>query len=132
MNPAPLLAAPWLVQAHVAAALAAILLGLVQFIRPKGSSTHRMLGWCWVGLMAFVALSSFGITGVAGPGRFSWIHGISSITICLLAAAVVSARRGRIRKHRNSMIGLYLGALLITGAFTLLPGRIMGRVVFGW
>ena len=131
MSLAPLLAAPWLVQAHVAAALAAIVLGLVQFLRPKGTGAHRLLGWCWVVLMANVALSSIGITGVAGPGRFSWIHGISAITICLLAAAVVSARRGQIRKHRSSMIGLYLGALLITGAFTLLPGRIMGRVVFG-
>ena len=132
MSLAPLLAAPSLVQVHVAAALAAIVLGLAQFLRPKGNGAHRLLGWCWVVLMAIVALSSIGTTGVAGPGRFSWIHGISAITICLLAAAVVSARRGQIRKHRSSMIGLYLGALLVTGAFTLLPGRIMGRVVFGW
>ena len=132
MNPAPLLAAPWLVQLHVAAALMALVLGLVQFIRPKGSDAHRLMGWCWVGLMALVALSSFGITGVAGPGRFSWIHGLSAFTLCGLVAAVFLARRGRIGAHRWSMIGLYLGALLITGAFTLLPGRIMSRVVFGW
>jgi uncharacterized membrane protein len=49
-----------------------------------------------------------------------------------LAASVFLARRGNIHAHRRSMIGLYLGALLVTGAFTLLPGRIMGRVVFGW
>jgi uncharacterized membrane protein len=132
MNPAPLLAAPWLVQLHVAAALMALVLGLVQFIRPKGSDAHRLMGWCWVGFMALVALSSFGITEVAGPGRFSWIHGLSAFTLCGLVAAVFLARRGRIGAHRWSMIGLYLGALLITGAFTLLPGRIMGRVVFGW
>jgi uncharacterized membrane protein len=29
------------------------------------------------------------------------------------------------------MLGLFFGALLIAGAFTLLPGRIMGRVLFG-
>ena len=132
MSLAPLLAAPWLVQAHVAAALAALVLGLVQFTRPKGTGGHRLLGWCWVVLMAVVALSSIGITGVAGPGRFSWIHGLSAFTLCGLAAAVFLARRGQIGAHRRSMIGLYLGALLITGAFTLLPGRIMGRVVFGW
>ncbi|MCA3363872.1 MAG: DUF2306 domain-containing protein [Roseomonas sp.] len=131
MNLAPLLAAPWLVQAHVAAALAAILLGLVQFIRPKGTGAHRLLGWCWVLLMAVVALSSFTINGVAGPGRFSWIHGLSAFTLCGLATAVFLARRGQIKAHRNFMMGLYLGALLVTGAFTLLPGRIMARVVFG-
>ncbi|MCA3323165.1 MAG: DUF2306 domain-containing protein [Roseomonas sp.] len=132
MNLAPLLAAPWLVQAHVAAALAAILLGLVQFIRPKGTGAHRLLGWCWVLLMAVVALSSIGITGVAGPGHFSWIHGLSAFTLGGLTAAVFLARRRNIHAHRNFMMGLYLGALLVTGAFTLLPGRIMGRVVFGW
>ncbi len=29
------------------------------------------------------------------------------------------------------MIGLFAGALVIAGAFTLVPGRIMYRVVFG-
>jgi uncharacterized membrane protein len=29
------------------------------------------------------------------------------------------------------MIGLFAGALLIAGIFTLLPGRIMHAVVFG-
>ena len=40
MSLAPLLAAPWLVQVHVAAALAAIVLGLVQFTCPKGTAAH--------------------------------------------------------------------------------------------
>jgi uncharacterized membrane protein len=29
------------------------------------------------------------------------------------------------------MVGLFVGALLIAGAFTLLPGRIMHAVAFG-
>jgi len=33
--------------------------------------------------------------------------------------------------HRNSMVGLFVGALVIAGAFTFLPGRIMHAVVFG-
>jgi uncharacterized membrane protein len=31
-----------------------------------------------------------------------------------------------------NMISLYAGALVITGLFTLLPGRLLGRVVWGW
>jgi uncharacterized membrane protein len=33
--------------------------------------------------------------------------------------------------HRNSMIQLYVLALLLTGAFTLVPGRTMHAVIFG-
>jgi uncharacterized membrane protein len=29
------------------------------------------------------------------------------------------------------MISLFAGALLITGLFTLLPGRLIGRALFG-
>jgi uncharacterized membrane protein len=132
MSLAPLLAASPLVQAHVVAALAAFCLGLVQFALPKGSPRHRLLGWIWIVIMAIVALSSFGITEVAGPGRFSWIHGLSAYTLFGLVGAIIQARLGKVRAHRNSMIGLFLGALIITGAFALSPGRLMGQVVFGW
>jgi uncharacterized membrane protein len=129
MHLAPLLAAPLLVQLHAFAALGAMLLGLVQFAAPKGTLPHRRLGWVWVALMAAIALSSFGIMS---RGHWSWIHLISLATLAMLVQAVRLARRGRIGGHRNVMLGLFLGALLVTGAFTLLPGRIMGAVVFGW
>lgn len=132
MSLGPLLAAPAIVQMHVAAALAALVLGAIQFAAPKGTLPHRALGWIWVALMAGVALSSFGISGVAGPGRWSWIHAISVYTLLALGAAVLHARRGRVRAHRSAMVGLFFGALVITGGFTLLPGRIMGALIFGW
>ena len=34
--------------------------------------------------------------------------------------------------HMYSMIGVYVGALLIAGAFILLPRRFLHEVVFGW
>jgi uncharacterized membrane protein len=131
MSLAPLLAAPIVVQLHAFAALGALLLGLAQFALPKGRLAHRAMGWTWIGLMALVALSSFWITGVAGPGRWSWIHGLSAWTLLMLPLAWVAVRRGRVRAHGMAMASLFLGALVITGAFTLLPGRIMGAVVFG-
>jgi uncharacterized membrane protein len=45
--------------------------------------------------------------------------------------AVASARRGDIAGHRRGMTMLFVFALLITGLFTLWPGRIMHSVVFG-
>lgn len=132
MTLAPLLAAPPLVQVHAVAALAAMVLGSLQFLAPKGTPLHRRMGWGWAGIMVLVAMSSFGITGVNGTGRWSWIHLISLYTLGALALAVWQARHGRIRAHRINMVALFLGALVITGAFTLLPGRRMGAVVFGW
>jgi uncharacterized membrane protein len=132
MSLAPLLAAPALVQVHAAAALLALALGLVQLARPKGDALHRVLGLAWLALMAAVALSSFGITGVAGAGNLSWIHLLSGWTLLMLPLGLLAARRGRIGAHRRTMLSLFFGALIVTGAFTLLPGRIMGAAVLGW
>lgn len=49
----------------------------------------------------------------------------------MLPLALGHARRGRIGSHRRAMLSLFFGALVIAGGFTLLPTRIMGRVVFG-
>ncbi|KMO38532.1 hypothetical protein VQ03_17165 [Methylobacterium tarhaniae] len=118
-------------RAQAAAALAALGLGALQFGLRRGGVRHRLMGRLWVGPMAAVALSSFGISGLRQVGPFSWIHLLSVITLVLLVRAVLYARRGHVAAHRWTMIGLYLGALVITGLFTLLPGRIMGHVVFG-
>lgn len=93
----------------------------------KGTSLHKALGRVWVGTMAVVALSSFAITEVRMFGPFSFIHGLSLLT---LVGGVRAIRRGDVRSHRISMITLYVFALLLTGAFTLLPGRRMHAVVF--
>jgi uncharacterized membrane protein len=131
MTLAPLLGAPVVVQLHALAAASAFVLGLVQFVAPKGTVRHRTLGRIWVVLMVVVALSSFAITEVAGVGRFSWIHWLSVLTLVMLPAGVLAARRGRITAHKQTMFWLFLGGLVIAGGFTFVPPRILGRVVFG-
>jgi uncharacterized membrane protein len=49
----------------------------------------------------------------------------------MLPLAVWRAHTHRVAEHRRIMIGLFSGALVIAGLFTLLPGRIMRAVVFG-
>ncbi|MGF3023929.1 DUF2306 domain-containing protein [Methylobacterium aquaticum] len=127
----PLIAASPVIQVHAAAAVAALGLGALQFALPRGGGRHRVMGRLWVGLMVVVTLSSFFISGLRQVGPFSWIHLLSVVTLVALVRAVIAARRGTIATHRWSMIGLYLGALVITGLFTLMPGRIMAQVVFG-
>lgn len=127
----PLLQASPVIQIHAAAALGALVLGALQFGLQRGGGRHRWMGRLWIGLMAAVALSSFGISGLRQAGPFSWIHLLSVFTLAALVRAVFYARRGNINAHRLTMTGLYLGALVITGLFTLMPGRIMGHVVLG-
>jgi uncharacterized membrane protein len=49
----------------------------------------------------------------------------------VLPIGVLAAHRHEVERHRRTMIGLFFGALVIAGLFTLWPGRIMHAVVFG-
>lgn len=131
MSLAPLLAAPAVIQLHAFAAMAAFVLGLVQFAAPKGTLPHRAVGWSWVVLMAAVALSSFWIHTIRSFGDFSLIHLLSILVIVTLPLAVIHARRHEVAAHRRGMVMLFLAALVVAGLFTLLPGRIMHQAVFG-
>lgn len=115
-----------LIVAHTAAATSALVLGAVLLARRKGSRVHRVLGWLWVVLMALVALVSFGIQRES----LSWIHALSVFTLCMLVLAVRWARRHRAERHGKAMKGLYIGALLLTGLFTLLPQRLIGNALW--
>jgi uncharacterized membrane protein len=131
MSLAPLLDAAPVIQIHAFAAMAAFGLGLVQFAAPKGTLPHRTIGWTWVALMVTIAVSSFWIHSIRIIGPFSPIHALSIFTLVMLPLAVLQAHRHRVLDHRKAMISIYVGALLIAGAFTFLPGRIMHAVAFG-
>lgn len=131
MSLAPLLQAAPAIPFHAFAAMAAFVLGLVQFAAPKGTLPHRTLGWIWVGLMAVVAASSFWIHQIRLVGPFSPIHLLSVFTLVVLPLAVWRAHTHRVADHKRMMVFIFAGALVVAGVFTLLPGRIMHRVVFG-
>jgi uncharacterized membrane protein len=127
----PLRAAPVLIQIHAFAALSAFALGIFQLTAPKGTVRHRITGWIWVGLMTTVVVTSFGIHDMRTWGAWSPIHLLSVFTAVMLPLGVLHARRHRVKQHRATMIGLFVGALIVAGIFTLWPGRIMHEVVFG-
>lgn len=131
MSLAPLLNAASAVQVHAFAALAALALGAVQLAAPKGTLPHRTVGWIWVALMVIVAGTSFWIHDLHMWGPWSAIHLLSIFTLAVLPLAVLHARRHDVGRHRNAMISLFTGALVIAGLFTFYPGRIMHAVVFG-
>jgi uncharacterized membrane protein len=131
MNLAPLTSAPLAIQVHAYAAIAAFALGAVQLARVKGTLSHRALGYVWVGLMLIVAASSFWVHELRLWGPWSPIHLLSIFTLVMLPLGIHYARRHNVRGHKLTMLGIFVGALVIAGIFTLAPGRIMYQVVFG-
>ena len=127
----PLLNTPPVIQVHAAAALAAFALGLVQFARPKGTLPHRTIGWTWVILMLIVSISAFFIHELRIWGPWSPIHLLAIFTLVMLPLGVLRARRHNVTAHKRTMIGIFLGGLVIAGLFTFFPGRIMYKVVTG-
>ena len=127
----PLLAEGFAVASHAVAAIGALLLGAVQLAAPKGTLPHRTLGYVWAGLMFYIAASGFWIHELQLWGRWSPIHLLSILVLVAVPLAVWRAHRHEVTAHKRGMIALYALALVVTGLFTLWPGRVMHAVLFG-
>lgn len=112
---------------HMVAAFAALGLGAAVFLRRKGTAAHAWMGRTWVLLMLVVTLSTYWIRG---EGRFSWIHILSVFVTLALGLGVYYAVTGRISAHRKIMSRTYVGGLIVAGGFTLLPHRVLGKLVW--
>ncbi|HKK56197.1 DUF2306 domain-containing protein, partial [Marinobacter sp.] len=119
------------IQMHITLALAAVMVGALQLILPKGTPMHRLAGRVWVLFLVVVALTSFFIHKLQVWGMWSPIHGLSIFTLIMLWVGVRAARAGNYRAHAITMSATYFFALVLTGALTLLPGRMMHEMVFG-
>lgn len=132
MSLAPLLTAPLAIQIHATAAIAAFFLGGLVLWRRKGTPLHKALGRVWVVLMLVTATSSLFINEIRLIGPFSPIHLFAVLTYAGIGQALWAIRVERnVKKHRAAMQGVYVGALLLAGAFTFLPGRRIHDVLFG-
>ena len=120
----------WIVKLHVAAALTALVVGTMILLQKKGSGLHKTLGWSWVIAMATTAISSLWIVGLNG-NFWSIIHLLSGWTIISLPMAVWAIRNKKVQIHRRAMTGMFVGGLLVAGALTFIPGRIMFETFFG-
>lgn len=118
---------------HLATVAPAALLGFVLMTMRKGTPVHRGIGRVYMSLMFFTAAVSLLIPANVPPriGHFGVIHLLSLLTLVLVPAALWAARTGRIRRHQRMMIGLFIGAILIAGSLTLVPGRFLGNLLWG-
>jgi uncharacterized membrane protein len=117
---------------HLVTAASALVLGIVIMTRRKGTGSHKALGWTWATLMASTALASvfirdYGLPNVAG---FTPIHAFTVLVLVGLPRGIWAVRKGRIEEHRKQMRGLFYGACVLAGIFTLLPGRFLGRLLW--
>ena len=126
----PLLSAPLAVQLHAFAAMAAMFLGPIALFRRRRDRVHKTSGYAWALAMAVTIASSFAIFQIRLFGPFSPIHLLSVLASYGMFTGIRAAIRRDISRHRETMRRLYFWALGVAGLFTLMPGRIMSRVLF--
>jgi uncharacterized membrane protein len=130
----PLLAAPLAVRLHVLTVVPAFFLGLWQILASrKGSPGHRAVGLLYVALMVATSIIAIFVHELNPDGFMGWslIHLFVPLTLFGVLGGLVRLRQGNIAGHKRAMVATFVGALVIAGGFTFLPGRIMHHVVFG-
>lgn len=118
---------------HLASILPAFLIGTFLLLRSKGTPIHRFLGKLYMLLMLFTALVTLFMVAEIGPkflNHFGYVHLLSILVLYTVPMAYFAARRGDIKTHKRNMLGLYMGALILAGAFTLMPGRLINVWIF--
>jgi uncharacterized membrane protein len=122
---------------HVTAALLAVVTGPVALWARRGRiqhpRLHRAFGYAWVTLMLITAVSAIFIRDRELPNiaGYTPIHLLVPVTLVSLFGAFWFLARRNIRAHQLVMRNLYIGACLVAGAFTLLPQRFLGQLLWG-
>jgi uncharacterized membrane protein len=118
---------------HLATIVPAFLIGTYLLARRKGTPLHKILGKIYMVLMLSTAVITLFMSDGSGPrllGHFGFIHLFSLLVLYSVPAAYINIRKGNVLAHRGNMIGVYVGGILIAGAFTFLPGRLLHDWVF--
>lgn len=131
MNMSPVIAV------HLTTILGAVAIGPVALWARKAGAhrprLHRAAGYAWVTLMLVAATSAIFIRDYRLPNidGYTPIHLLIPVVYGMLFLAFWFLAKGSIEGHRKTMQRLYIGACGVAGAFTLLPGRYLGNLVFG-
>ena len=76
-------------------------------------------------------INRFWIITTCWIGPYGPIHALSVFTVFNLIFGVRAARARQVSLYIRTMKALVYGVLIVAGAFTLFPGRIMFSVVSG-
>ena len=123
---------------HLTATLTALLIGPIAIWARLGQTKrpwlHRAIGYGWVSMMIVSAVSAmfirdYGLPNIEG---YTPIHLLVPFTAYWLVYAFRALAMKEIEKHRKAMVGLYCGACVGAGIFTLLPSRYLGGIVWSY
>ena len=120
---------PLAVGIHLGTIAIALALTPVMLLRRRGDQPHRYLGRIWVAAMLMTALVSFFVRS-PNEGGWSPIHLLSVWVTVQVPLIYWSAKTHNIRRHRSTVRGMVLGALLIAGFFTFPFNRQLGAWLF--
>jgi len=132
-----MLSVPPTVAIHMSFAISAVALGplalwtrLGTVIRPRW---HRAFGYAWVTCMLGAAISGLFLRDERLPNfaGYTPIHLLIPLTFFSLWNAFRFLAKGNIRGHQLTMQWTYGLACIITGLFTLLPQRLLGKLLWG-
>lgn len=118
---------------HLATVLPAFVIGTYLLLSRKGSPVHKRLGKIYMVLMLATAVVTLFMPAVVGSrlfNHFGFIHFFSLLVLYSVPAAYLAARKSDVRQHKYNMIGVYVGGILIAGAFALMPGRLLHTWLF--
>lgn len=122
---------------HMTAAIIATAIGPIALWARKGRTqrpiVHRAFGYAWVTLMLVASVSAIFIRDHRLPNinGYTPIHLLIPLTLVTLVVAFYYLAKRNIRGHQRTMQGLYVGACLVAGLFTLLPSRFLGQLLWG-
>ena len=99
---------------HIATACAALLLGAIVLFRPKGTTTHKRLGYGYAASMMVLNITALCLYRLTGRFNVLHIFAIISLVTLLAGIGVAVLRRPRadwLRKHGELMCWSYTGLL---------------------
>jgi len=125
---------PTIVFIHLMLIIPCIILGAILILGKRGSNFHKNAGKIYLVLMGITGILTLFIPAQVGHklfNHFGGLHLLSLLTLWTVPKAWLAIRKGDIKTHKNAMIRLYIGGIIIAGGFAIFAeGRYLNTLFF--
>lgn len=119
---------------HLMILLPCIVLGTYLIFAKKGTRFHKQMGKIYMILMGITGVLTLFIPAQVGQrvfNHFGVLHLLSLLTMYSVPKAWFAIKKGDVKTHKQSMIRLYIGGIIIAGSFAIFaPGRYLHSLFF--